>query len=175
VDDDIGTLIEQLAKGDAAIREDLTRSLSCPQVDVLIAFAVRMAMLGVREQSVSRLRVGLLAVALGGSSRAADWRDVATHMPPLEDAGERIHDDPRPAFLEAASIASGYTASQIRIASPPTHTAFQWLKRMRPRRLGQWRVIEAPDGFRYVVANPVSESELMAMFDKALSQSRTKQ
>jgi len=94
VDNDIAGLIDQFVTGDAALREGLMWSLTSPQADTLICFGIRMAMLAVREQSVARLRVGLLAVALGGSSRQSDWRDVMGQMPPFEDAGMRIRDPP---------------------------------------------------------------------------------
>jgi len=171
VDDDIATLVDQFVTGDAALREELMWSLTSPQVDVLVGFAIRMAMLAVREQSVARLRVGLLAVALGGSSRQSDWRDVASQMPPLEDAGLRIRGDSRPAFLEAAAIAKGKTAILIRIAAPLRHARLRWLKRLKLRRLGDWRVVQAPDGFRYEVKNPVSEAEFMEMIEKGMRES----
>jgi hypothetical protein len=174
VDDNIATLIDQFASGDALPREDLTRSLSSPQVDVLIGFGIRMAILGVREQSVARLRLGLLAVALGGSSREADWRDVAAHLPPLEDAGLRIRADSRAAYIEAASIAKDQTAILIRAACPPRRAALRWAKRMKLILLGGgWRAVQAPDGFRYVVGNPISEAELMKRIENALDESST--
>ena len=174
VDNDIAGLIDQFVTGDAALREGLMWSLTSPQADTLICFGIRMAMLAVREQSVARLRVGLLAVALGGSSRQSDWRDVMGQMPPFEDAGMRIRGDSRPAFLEAASIATGYTVWQIRGAAPLRQAWLRWVKRLKIRRLGQWRAVEAPDGFRYVVRNPRTEAELMAMFEKALERESSK-
>jgi hypothetical protein len=164
-------LIDQFVTGDAALREELMRSLTSPQAGMLMGFAIRMAILGVREQSVARLRVGLLAVALGGSSRASDWRDVAADMPPLEDAGLRIRGETRPAFLEAASIAKGKTAILIRVAAPLRHASLRWVKRMKIRRLGDWQAVQAPDGFRYEVKNPVSEAEFMEMIEKGMRES----
>ena len=174
VDHDIAALVNQFVRGDAALREELMRSLTSPQVDRLIGFGIRMAILAVREQSVARLRLGLLAAALGGSSRQSDWRDVASDMPPFEDAGMRIRRDSRPAFLEAASIANSRTAMLIRIASPGRHAWLRWVKRLKIRRLGQWRAVEAPDGFRYVVRNPMSEAELIEMFETAIAREKSK-
>jgi hypothetical protein len=174
VDNDIAALVDQFVTGDAGLREGLMWSLTSPQVDRLIGFGIRMAILAVREQSVARLRVGLLAVALGGSSRRSDWRDVMGDMPTFEDAGMRIRGDSRPAFLEAASIATGYTVSQIRGAAPPRYPWLGWVKGLKIRRLGQWRAVEAPDGFRYEVRNPRSEAELIANIEKALERESSK-
>ena len=174
IDDDIATLIDQFVTGDAALREELMRSLTSPQAGMLMGFAIRMAILGVREQSVARLRVGLLAVALGGSSRASDWRDVAADMPPLEDAGLRIRGETRPAFLEAASIARGKTAILIRVASPLRRSWLRWIKRVKIRRLGDWRAVQASDGFRYEVRNPVSEAELIEKIENGLKRESSK-
>jgi hypothetical protein len=173
VDDDIAALVEQFARGDAALWEE-TWNLTSSQVDVLRCFAIRMAILAVREQSVARLRVGLLAVALGGSSRGADWRDVTSGMPPLEDAGLRIRGESRPAFLEAAAIANSRTAILIRIASPGRYPWLCWVKRLKIRRLGSWLAVQAPDGFRYMVRNPTSEAELIANLEKALERESSK-
>jgi len=95
-------------------------------------------------------------------------------MPPFEDAGMRIRRDSRPAFLEAASIANSRTAMLIRIASPGRHAWLRWVKRLKIRRLGQWRAVEAPDGFRYVVRNPMSEAELIEMFETAIAREKSK-
>lgn len=174
VDHDIAALVNQFVRGDAALREELMRSLTSPQVDRLIGFGIRMAILGVREQSVARLRLGLLAVALGGSSREADWRDVAARLPPLEDAGLRIRADSRAAYIEAASIAKDQTAILIRAACPPRLAALRWAKRIKLLLLGGgWRAVQAPDGFRYVVENPISEAELMKRIENALDESST--
>jgi hypothetical protein len=174
VDNDIAGLIDRFVTGDAALREGLMRSLTSPQVDRLIGFGIRMAMLAVREQSVARLRVGLLAVAFGGSSPESDWRDVASHMPPFEDAGMRIRGESRPAFLEAASIATDHTAIFLRIAAPPRYAWLGWAKRLKIRRLGDWRAVQAPDGFRYEVGNPRTEAELIANIEKALERESSK-
>jgi len=174
VDDDISALVALCAEGDARLRYDLIHSLTRHQSEVLTGFAIRMAILGVREQSVARLRIGLLAMAFGGSSPESDWRDIMSDMPPLEDAGMRIRGDSRPAFREAASLATDRTAMSIRIASPPKHAWLGWAKHLKPVRMGDWQAVQAPDGFRYVVKNPVTEAELMTMVEKALRESPNK-
>ena len=144
VDDDIATLIDQFVTDDAAVRQTLTERLTSRQVDVLVGFGIRMAILAVREQSVARLRVGLLAVALGASSRESDWRDVFNRMAPFEDAGLRIRADSRAAYIEAASIASGKTAILIRTAAPSRYAVLRWLRRIKRRLLsGGWQGIQA--------------------------------
>jgi hypothetical protein len=175
-DDDIATLMDRFAKGDAALRDEVARSISGLHADLLMVFAIRMAILGVREQSGARLRIGLLAVALAGSSPESDWRDVFYQMPPLEDAGLRIPGDLRAAYVEAASIAKGRVAILIRGAFPPRHAWLRRTKRLKLRLLGGgWRAVQAPDGFRYVVTNPISEVELMDKIANALRESSTSQ
>ena len=132
-------------------------------VGVLTAFAVRMASLAVREQSGQRLRLGLLAFALAGDSPDSDWRDVFSAFTPLEDAGLRIRVDVRDAYAEAARLADERTTrSVLAWASPPRSPWLRLLKRAKIRLLDRsWRASDSPDGFRYVVVNPVSEAELL--------------
>jgi hypothetical protein len=162
-DDEVGALVESVTAPDqsanvAALRRQLARA----HIDVFAIFAHRMAMLAVREQSVARLRIGLLAYALGPGAGQADWYDVSTDLLPLSDAALRIRGDSRQAFADAARLAEGRTAQMIRWGTPPRPRWLRWLMRARLHLPGQpWKAVEAPDGFRYVVANPMSEEEFL--------------
>jgi len=107
---------------------------------VLLAFAERMAALGVREKSRERLLDGLLSLIIENYS--ADWRDNLTKLAPLYHSAVKIGVDPQSLFTEAATYGNNEVAEIIRDF---------------PQREQESRSIEAfgykedyePDGFRY--------------------------
>jgi hypothetical protein len=111
-----------------------------------------MATLAVRERSVKRLRFGLLATALAGSSPADDWRDTSMQMLPLRDAASRLGPDTLPAFDEAARLATERTAGQLRSwAARPSFTLWGRMQSRISRTFAQefWRPTGSGDEFRY--------------------------
>lgn len=78
----------------------------------LLAFAERMAALGVREGSRERLLDGLLALIIENYN--ADWRDNLTKLAPLYHSAVKIGIDPQGLFMEAASYGNNEVAEVIR-------------------------------------------------------------
>lgn len=161
-DDEVAALVERVAAADESVHVTVRKCLTRAHRDVLSIFSHRMAMLAVREQSVARLRIGLLAYALGQDATQADWYDLSTDLLPLSDAALRIRRDSRHAFVEAQRFAEQRTALMLKTGTPPRLRWLRWLLRARIRLPGSsWKAIEASDGFRYVVANPMSEDEFL--------------
>src|SRR5688572_21619270 len=85
-DDQVAVVIQRFASADEAFRDALRDRLSLSQYDMVLAFAIRMAMVAVRERSAARLRLGAQAVALAGDAPTSDWRETAEALLPLRDA-----------------------------------------------------------------------------------------
>lgn len=157
----VADLVARFAVTDEPLRKALRQHLRNTHVGVLGSFAVRMASLAVREGSTERLRLGLLAIALASDSPESDWRDLTRLLTPLEDAALRIPGgvaQARDAFAEAARLTEEDSKVPITWCKPPRWQLLRLLMRLRFRLLWfDWKAIEAEDGFRYVVANPVTK------------------
>lgn len=103
-------------------------------------YAIRMAMLAVRERSPERVLFGLLALVIEDFKQ--DWRENVIILSLLHDSARRINADPRALFEQAASYAGPTAAQHLN----------QWLQRspdlQRIESMG-YHAVHAPDGFRY--------------------------
>jgi hypothetical protein len=162
-DELLSTLVERFARATDAFREALRERLSLPHYDALLAFAVRMAALAVRERSIERLRLGVHAVAFAGDAPTADWRETLAPLIALSDAAARIDSNARAEFANSARLARGRTAHAL-IAVARHSTLRTVIERVVMRLgLGVWKVVLAPDGFRYVPTRRVSRAEVDRM------------
>src|SRR5688572_6781417 len=159
-DDQVAVVIQRFASADEAFRDALRDRLSLSQYDVVLAFAIRMAMLAVRERSTARLRLGAQAVALAGDAPTADWRETAQALLPLRDAATRLGGDAQAVFADAARLARGRTMGALSGAAD-TSALMAAMERFVTRLgVGVWKAIDAPDGFRYVPTRRVSRAEV---------------
>lgn len=162
IDARIRALVERFAAADE-LRTALKRAVTIEHVGPLSVFAVRMAMLAVRERSLDRLRLGLRAAALSGSADLDDPRDAASALLPLVDAADRVGADAPSEFADAARSALPGTARLLE-QMPPRHTWSRLLERAAASLgIGDWRATEAPDGFRYVFTRPVTKAQVDEM------------
>jgi hypothetical protein len=163
----VAALVERFAGADDAFRNALREALSLSYYDALLAFAVRMAALAVRERSKKRLRVGAQAVALAGDSPTADWRETLFPLITLSDAAARIGGDARAELATAARLARGGTAEALVRASRQSAMRVA-IERLAIRLgFGVWKAVQAPDGFRYVSTQRVSRAEVDALIRRA--------
>lgn len=159
-DTHIAAVVERFACGEDAFRDALRASLTLKHYDALLTFAVRMAMLAVRERSTARLRLGLEAVAFAGEAPTADWRETSLSMLPLRDAARRLDADAREEFAKAARLARGGTISTLTGAVGGS-TLIAGMERVAMRLgIGVWKAVNAPDGFRYVPTRRVTRAEV---------------
>ncbi len=128
---------------------------------LLWAFAVRMASLAVREDSLLRLRHAIRAMAV--ASHVPDWdpHDYFTPFQPIIDAACRITADTRPAFRDGQAIARADMQKLIAGLAPGP------FRRIQMRLFGVpsgWRLQELPDGLRYEQRLPEGAEEVLAEF-----------
>ncbi len=102
-------LYKQLSSEEREIMRSLTSERNSY---TLLAFAERMAALGVREESRERLLDGLLALIIENYN--ADWRDNLTKLAPLYHSAVKIGVDPQGLFTEAASYGNNEVAEIVR-------------------------------------------------------------
>jgi hypothetical protein len=159
-DDQVAAVVNRFATADENFRDALRENLSLAQYDVLLAFAIRMAMLAVRERSTARLRLGVQAVALAGDAPTADWRETGEPVLSLSDAASRIGANAREEFANAARLAGARTAGFLRSVARQSAFRVAIERLMMSSGLGTWKAIHAPDGFRYVPTRRVSRAEV---------------
>lgn len=170
-DERVASLVQRFAEGNDAFRNALRAALTLAQYDALVAFAVRMATLAVRERSTARLRLGLNAVALVGDAPTADWRETYTPLLALRNATWRIGADARGEFISAARLARGRTARSL-IAAGSRSALMAGIEHLVMRLgAGVWKAVDAPDGFRYVPVQRVSRAEVDGLI-RRVEQSR---
>jgi YD repeat-containing protein len=161
-------LLALYASGSSADRQHLRESTDVAVHGFLLSFSQHMAMLAVRDRSVERLRCGLLAIALAGSSPADDWRDTSMRMLPLRDAASRLGPETLPAFDEAASLTTEPTAGELRSwAARPSFTLWGRIQSRVSRIFAQefWRPKGTGDEFRYG-SGGVSHQEAQRMIER---------
>src|SRR5262245_52557020 len=108
----IGNLVN-LYKGLSPTERETVCSLTGERNSyTLLAFAERMAALGVREKSRERLLDGLLSLIIENYN--ADWRDNVTKLAPLYHSAMKIGIDPQGLFTEAAYYGRNEVAGIIR-------------------------------------------------------------
>jgi len=109
--------------------------------DYLLAFAERMAFIGVREKSGKRLLEGLIALIIE-DGRGGDIRSNIMRMAPLYDASDKIGVDSDNLFRTASSYSNNEVAELIRTfpERPPGNKSL--------RAMG-YKEVDSPDGFRY--------------------------
>jgi hypothetical protein len=163
----LAAFVERFAGADAAFRDALRQQLSLSHYDALLTFATRMAALAVRERSTHRLRLGAQAVALAGDSAAADWRETLFPLMTLSDAAARIGSNARAEFATAARLARGRTAEALISASRQSALRVAVERLAMRLGIGVWKVVDAPDGFRYVPSHRVSRAEADALVRRA--------
>jgi len=81
-------------------------------LSLLIAFAERMAILGVREKSSDRLLNGLIALVL--TNFALDFREIVPVISLLYHSAIKISVDPKYLFENASSFATNKSAAQLK-------------------------------------------------------------
>jgi len=155
----VAALVEWFVAGPEPLRAALQQRVTRAHAGTLATFAVRMAALAVRERSPDRLRLGLEALALAGEADVDDWRDAVRPLFPLRDAAWRIGVDARGEFIRAAQLARSRTAGLLARFVPRQ----AWLRFVERAALsagiGPWKVVAAPDGFRYVPTHSASREE----------------
>ena len=155
-DEIVAALVAGFEEAPAPAREGVRRRVGCTHARALGLFAVRMATLAVRERSAERLRIGLCAAVLSAGERA-DWRDLGDTLHLLSDAAIRIGADGPTEFANAARFARGWYVGYVQRFPP----RWGW-HRLAERAamvlgLGDWRAVEASDGFRYVPRRSAEE------------------
>jgi hypothetical protein len=140
LDSVIGNLVSLYMKLSPTERETIHSLTKERNSYTLLAFAERMAALGVREKSRERLLEGLLSLIIENYN--VDWRDNLTKLAPLYHSAVKIGVDPQGLFTEAAAYG---------------HNEVAEITREFPQREPQNRSLEAfgykesyePDVFRY--------------------------
>jgi catechol 2,3-dioxygenase-like lactoylglutathione lyase family enzyme len=112
-DGHIGAFLEEIERGGPAAAADAARRLGPPYTATLVAYAERMASLGVRTASSRPARLGILAIALVWSG-AADVRTAIPVLGVLFDGIRRAGGDPRQAFREIAGLGPPDVAPVLR-------------------------------------------------------------
>jgi uncharacterized glyoxalase superfamily protein PhnB len=112
-DGHIGAFLEEIERGGRAAAEEAARRLGPPYTATLVAYAERMASLGVRTATGRPARQGLLAIALVWSG-AADVRTAIPVLGVLFDGIHRAGGDPRQAFREVAELGPPDVAPVLR-------------------------------------------------------------
>lgn len=112
LDDEVSYFISMYKKLSVEERETVYALTSESHSCTLLAFAERMAALGVRERSRERLLDGLLSLII--ENYYADWRDNLTKLAPLYNSAVKIGVDPRRLFSEAASYRNNEVSQVIR-------------------------------------------------------------
>ncbi len=133
-------------------------------------FAVRMASLAVREDSLLRLRYAVRAMAVATHVPHWDPRDYFQMFKPIIDAACRMTADPRPVFRDAQVIARADMRKLIAGLAPGP------LRRLQMRLFGVpsgWRLRELPDGLRYEPQNPEGTEEFLAELESRFPPSGT--
>jgi hypothetical protein len=162
-DDQVAAVVNRFAAADESFRDALRENLSLAQYDVLLAFAIRMAMLAVRERSTARLRLGVQAVALAGDAPTADWRETCLALLPFSDAASRIGAVARAEFAKASTLACGRTVTALTDLTRQSGLSVSFERLAMRLGVGVWKPIDAPDGFRYVPTRRVSRAEVEAL------------
>jgi hypothetical protein len=112
-DGHIGAFLEEIERGGRAAATEAARRLGPRYTATLVAYAERMATLGVRTASDRPARLGVLAITLvwGG---AADVRTAILVLGVLFDGIRRTGGDPRRAFHEIAELGPPDVAPVLR-------------------------------------------------------------
>ena len=155
-DEIVAALVNGFEEAPASARERVRHCIGRAHAGALGSFAVRMAMLAVRERSVERLRLGLCAAVLS-VGEGEDWRDLIRTFSPLSDAATRLGADGPLEFARAARHARGWYVGFV-ASFPPRWGWHRLVERAAMvLGLGNWRAIEAADGFRYVPRRSAEE------------------
>jgi hypothetical protein len=163
VDDQLALIVSLFWDAEAPLREALRDALTQVHQNWLGTFAMRMASLAIREQSIDRLRLGIGAIALAGDAQNSDWRDTGVALLPLRDAAERLNAGDGE-FTAAVSRATTTTAKLISDSRPRA----SWHRRVEnaaTNLLGFYEAKMAADGFRYVPRRDVTAEESAKMLD----------
>jgi catechol 2,3-dioxygenase-like lactoylglutathione lyase family enzyme len=112
-DGHIGAFLEEIERGGRATAEEAARRLGPPYTATLVAYAERMASLGVRTATGRPAQLGILAITLVWSG-AADVRTAIPVLGVLFDGIRRAGGDPRQAFREIAELGPPDVAPVLR-------------------------------------------------------------
>jgi len=112
-DGHIGAFLEEIARGGPTAAAQAAGRLGPPYTATLVAYAERMASLGVRTGGTRPARLGVLAIALVWAG-AADVRTAIPVLGVLFDGIRRAGGDPRHAFREIAELAPPDVAPVLR-------------------------------------------------------------
>jgi len=118
VDAAIAAFCRGFASNSAAKRIGLRAALDVDEFYTLLAFAMRMAVLSMRERSEERVRDGLMAVAIADYARV-DRRDVSRSLSVLSHAAHDLRLDAVALFEEAAQFADEGVAASLRALGLP--------------------------------------------------------
>lgn len=138
-------LVDNFLKTSPAERERILPEIPNKTSGHLMSFAVRMATLGVREKSKTRVLQGLIALVI--ENFRIDWREDLMTLAPLNDAAVRVGADPVALFDEAASYAAPAVAQKIRafVRRQPD---------LKSLAVMGFSAQDTPEGFQYVFRWP---------------------
>lgn len=112
IDTTVKQLIDRYSALAPADREAFLTPFSMDQSFTLLLFAIRMAMLAVREHSTQRIVDGLMALVI--EDCRLDWREVLIVCSLLNHSAQLIGADATALFDRAAGMASPTTAEHLR-------------------------------------------------------------
>lgn len=138
-------VVDGFTKATPAEREQFIEAVPNKDAGFFLSFAVRMATLGVREKSVTRVRQGLIAVVIENFRR--DSREDLMTLAPLNDAAGRVGADPVDLFDEAASYATPDVAEKLK-------TFVRRHPDLKSLRVMGFSAQDTPQGFQYVFRWP---------------------
>jgi len=141
LDEIVHGLVELFMNATPSERSEIIGLIPSDDGGFLIAFASRMATMGVREQSRERILDGLVALIM--EDYKVDFRDTLMRVAPLYDATLKIGLDPEAVFREAAAFFGNETATNI-VDFPSRPPELRTLNGMG------FKESSDADGFRYV-------------------------
>ncbi len=105
IDEGIGKILLSLSSIRPSEVGLMSDSITGDNARVLGLYAERMASLAVRENSVKKVKLGLIALLI--NAQTEDSRDALLVLSLLYDAASKTSDNPKQVFSEAASVIGG--------------------------------------------------------------------
>jgi hypothetical protein len=136
LDHAIRELVVRYGASDAVSRTSIRDSITGDEIYTLVAYAKRAAAFGMRDRDPSWIESGLTAVAMLEGARM-DMRDVPMTLAFLHHASGRAGADTASIFAQAAELADGDVAAQLRAYPDRNDTDL----------MKHWGAIETPTGF----------------------------
>lgn len=153
-DERIGTYCSSMMGVALEERRRLAAALTKQARSALVAYSMRMAMLGARVKSEQALRSGIAALAIAFEDPDADIRELLMSLAPLYRSAHRIGDAPQ-LFRSSAEYATNARVREA-IAGFPDREA----EALRLEAMG-WHEMEGPAGVVYHFGSqPIPEGHL---------------